>query len=149
MKAPSRPPSEHMATSGSVPVDVLLVEDNLGDVMLIRQTIAERGLPVKLTTAMDGEQALRILGSGFSPALIILDLNLPKVSGLTLLERYQRAAPPVVVFSSSCNVDELSRAIALGARDCIRKPMDIAAYFQAVQCLIEKWALNPTGTAEC
>ena len=61
---------------------------------------------------MDGEQALRILGSGFSPALIILDLNFPRVSGLTFLER---TAPPVVVFSSSCNVDELSRAIALGA----------------------------------
>jgi CheY-like chemotaxis protein len=138
-----------MSTNGSTPVDVLLVEDNLGDVMLIRQTIAERSLPVKLTTAMDGEQALRLLGSGFSPALIILDLNLPRISGLALLEKYQRTAPPVVVFSSSCNVDELSRAIALGARDCVRKPMDIAAYFQAVQCLIEKWALNAGGAAEC
>jgi hypothetical protein len=37
----------------------------------------------------------------------------------------------------------------LGARDCIRKPMDIAAYFQAVERLIEKWALKPTGAAEC
>jgi DNA-binding response OmpR family regulator len=89
---------------------------------------------------MDGEQALRILGSGFSPALIMLDLNFPGVSGLTLLER---TAPPVVVFSSSYNVDELSRAIALGDRDCIRKPMDIAAYFEAVQVSLKSGRSGP------
>lgn len=59
----------HLARGGGgQTLDVLLVEDNIGDVVLIRSAIAECGLPVKLNTAMDGEEALRILNSGLLPA---------------------------------------------------------------------------------
>jgi two-component system, response regulator len=131
---------------GGETLEVLLVEDNIGDVVLIRNAIAESGLPVKLTTAMDGEQALRILNSGLLPALVILDLNLPKVSGLKVLERRPQCAAPIVVFSSSDNTHEISQALALGACDYVRKPTEIEAYTTAVRGLIVKWARGFAGS---
>ena len=72
--------------------------------------------PVKLTIARDGVQALMMLSDpGFRPALIILDLHLPSVPGLEVLERNPRPDVPVVVFSVSANPADYYRAMALGA----------------------------------
>src|ERR1700722_9580803 len=68
------------------PSEVLLVEDNAGDALLVGQVLAEYPRPVHLRIARDGEQALQILGEpGFKPDLVILDLNIPRVSGYTVL----------------------------------------------------------------
>jgi CheY-like chemotaxis protein len=64
-----------------------LVEDNAGDVLLIKQVLSQATCPLALRVALDGEQALQILAdSEFKPRLMILDLNLPKVQGLQVLE---------------------------------------------------------------
>jgi hypothetical protein len=69
------------------PVEVLLVEDNEGDVSLVRQSLIECDRPVELTVARDGEEALLLLrASDFQPDLVILDLNIPRLSGLAVLE---------------------------------------------------------------
>ena len=63
-------------------MEILLVEDNAGDAVLIRQILAEASVPVNLHIARDGEQALTILSDAdFHPALIILDLNIPRITG--------------------------------------------------------------------
>jgi CheY-like chemotaxis protein len=78
------------------PVEVLLVEDNEGDVNLVRQSLLECDRPVELTVARDGEQALlALLAFDTSPDLVILDLNIPKFSGLEVLERSQQLDTPV------------------------------------------------------
>jgi len=65
------------------PVAVVLVDDNEGDVSLVRRSVPECDRPVELTIARDGEEALRVLnGSDLSPDLVILDLNIPKVSAI-------------------------------------------------------------------
>jgi len=62
--------------------EVLFVEDSAGDALLTRQILAESALPVRLHIARDGEQALAMLrDEWFRPAMIILDLSLPRVSG--------------------------------------------------------------------
>src|ERR1700730_11680429 len=107
-------------------VDVLLVEDNAVDAMLIRQALYECPVPVHLHIARDGEQALLMLTNPpVQPNLIILDLNIPKVTGTALLERWQVGRTPVVVFSSSTNPTEKERCLALGAREFISKPTDL------------------------
>ncbi len=124
------------------PVDVLLVEDNAGDTLLIQQTLAECPIPVKLHIARDGEQALQMLDdANLKPALIILDLNIPRIPGSAVLERYQSARIPIVIFSSSWNEAEINRALELGARDFVQKPTDIQAFTDAVCGMIQKWAL--------
>src|ERR1700734_2887864 len=99
-------------------MEILLVEDNAGDAVLIRQILADGSVPVNLHIVRDGEQALTMLSDAhFQPALIILDLNIPRISGTVLLERWKSESTPVVVFSSSLNEGERARVLELGARE--------------------------------
>jgi CheY-like chemotaxis protein len=127
-------------------VDVLLVEDNTGDAMLIRQALYWCPVPVHLHIAIDGEQALLMLTNPpVQPDLIILDLNIPKITGPALLERWRVEAIPVVVFSSSANPSEKERCLALGAREFVIKPMDLDEFTETVCRIVEEWAM-PEGT---
>jgi len=84
------------------PIDVLLVEDNVGDEFLIALIVGEAPVPVRLHVARDGVEALfKLAQHGVHPDLVILDLNLPAVSGHDVLRLYHPNDVPVVVFSSS------------------------------------------------
>jgi DNA-binding NtrC family response regulator len=125
------------------PVEVLLVEDNAGDTLLIQQTLAEGPIPVRLHVARDGEQALLMLDDpDFSPGLIILDLNIPRIPGSAVLERYHSQKTPIVIFSSSWNEAEISRAMELGAREFAQKPTDLQAFGDVICGMVERWALR-------
>ena len=130
-------------------VEILLVEDNAGDAVLIRQVLADFSVPVNLHIARDGEQALLMLTDPhFKPHLILLDLNIPRITGLALLERWQSINIPVVVFSSSLNEAEQQRVLALGAREFISKPTDIEAFIDVITGIVQKWAVpEASGTA--
>ena len=70
-------------------IEVLLVEDSAGEILLMQQALAEEPVPIRIHVAVDGKQAAQILSEGqFIPNVIILDLNLPKLSGLGFLEGY-------------------------------------------------------------
>jgi len=119
--------------------EVLLVEDNAGDALLIRQALAESLISVRLHIARDGEQALQILGErDFEPDLIILDLNLPKLSGYSVLA-FCLKTTPVVVFTESLNETDEGRAMSLGAREFVRKPMELGDYKAVVCRIVRKW----------
>jgi DNA-binding response OmpR family regulator len=121
-------------------MEILLVEDNAGDAVLIRQILAEAPVPVNLHIARDGEQALAMMSSeDFRPTLIILDLNIPRIPGVSLLERWRTRNIPVVVFTSSQIAAEKARVLALGAREFIEKPTDIGAFSRALQGIVERW----------
>jgi chemotaxis family two-component system response regulator Rcp1 len=124
--------------------EVLLVEDNAGDALLIGQALEECQIPVHLHIARDGEQALQILAeSDFKPDLIILDLNIPRVSGHMVLSRYRPKKTPVVVFTASENKADVDRAFSLGANEYVNKPMDLDDYKSTVCGMVQKWA--PSG----
>ena len=124
-------------------VEILLVEDNAGDTLLIQQALAERAIPVRLHVARDGEQALQMLDNPeFTPGLMILDLNIPRIPGSAVLERYHSTKIPIVIFSSSWNEAEISRAMDLGAREFAQKPTDLQAFSDVVCGMVERWALR-------
>jgi DNA-binding response OmpR family regulator len=124
------------------PIDILLVEDDAGEAFLIGEILAEFPLPLKLRIARDGMEALLMLASGvFQPGLIIVDLNLPYISGHGVIERFHPNDVPIVVFSSSPNEADKQRALKLGAREYIQKPMHLHAYKDAVRGIVEKWAV--------
>jgi CheY-like chemotaxis protein len=124
------------------PVEVLLVEDNAGDILMVKQAVAKERYPVSIRVAVDGEQAIEMLSRRhFDPDLVILDLALPRVDGLTVLERSHPEAP-VVVFSSSTNPDEVRRSFELGVRDFIPKPLDIDQYTRIVAYMVRKWGVG-------
>jgi two-component system, chemotaxis family, response regulator Rcp1 len=130
------------------PVQILLVEDSAGDALLTSQIVADSSLPVKLVIARDGVQALIMLADPtFQPALIILDLNIPLISGHVVLERNERKDIPVVIFSVSSDENEARRALALGAREYVQKPTDLEAYKHAVLRMVMKWT-GPANSVE-
>ena len=123
-------------------VEVLFVEDSPGDVLLTRHLLADAMIPIKLAIARDGQQALMMLADGeFQPAMIILDLNLPVLSGYDVLERNPRKDIPVVIFSASMNPADVERGLSLGAREYIQKPLHMDAYRNAVIGMIRNWAM--------
>lgn len=141
----ARPTNAGQVASNMVTVDVLLVEDSAGDALMTAQTLPNCTVPVKLHVARDGEQALTMLSDpDFRPAMIILDLNLPKISGNALLKRIPRKEIPVVVFSSSWNEVEIETVLMNGAREFVQKPTDIEAFNDAVCGMIQKWAAPRT-----
>ncbi|HBY59931.1 MAG TPA: hypothetical protein DEH78_08910 [Solibacterales bacterium] len=108
------------------PVRVFLVEDNPGDVFLIREALRERKLTFELLHYSDGEEAWRaISASREAPDIILLDLNVPKTEGRVLLERMRSlswfGAVPVAILTSSQSPTDERDAVAMGAHRFIRK----------------------------
>jgi DNA-binding response OmpR family regulator len=129
-------------------MEILLVEDNAGDAVLIRQILADASVRVNLHIVRDGEQALTMLSDAhFQPALIILDLNIPRISGALLLERWRSQNIPVVVFSSSLNDAERTRVLELGAREFVQKPTDLDAFSSVVRGIVDRYAGPGSKTA--
>ena len=121
-------------------MEILWVEDNPGDEVLIRLALSGASVPLNLHFARDGEQALRLIGrTGFRPALIVLDLNIPRIPGPDLLQRWRGNDIPMVVFSSSRNAAERALVLALGAREFVEKPTGIEAFTSAVSGIVERW----------
>jgi two-component system, response regulator len=122
------------------PIELFLIEDNPADVVLFWHVLAESGMKVKVHLATDGEQALQMLMEPhFVPSLIVLDLNIPKIPGLSLLERWSTKTP-VVVFSSSTNEREKQRVLALGAREFVSKSSDLYEFSELVCGMVRRWA---------
>lgn len=131
------------------PLRVFLVEDDEDHVFLIRRAMRDLDdVAVAVQVATNGEDAVRVLeAEGSDPAtrpdLVVLDLRLPKLSGLEVL-RTIRANPsltrtPLVVLSSSEHPDDNAHARALGADDYICKPLDGASLRASVQSLVRRW----------
>ena len=74
------------------------------------------------------------------PDLIIVDLNLPYISGHGVIERFHPKDIPVIAFTSSQNEADRQLALEHGARDYVRKPMDLREYTDAVLGIVERWA---------
>jgi CheY-like chemotaxis protein len=128
-------------------IEVFLVEDNPADVLLIRVALSQSPFPLKLLVAKDGEQALAMLGSSdFRPDLIILDLNMPRVDGQTVLQRYQQTKIPIVIFSSTQSKAEVQKALALGAREYVQKPIGFEPFADAVRGIVKRWVSPPAET---
>lgn len=125
-------------------IEVFLVEDNPADVLLIRVALSQLAVPLKLLVAKDGEQALQMLSSAdFQPQLMILDLNMPRIDGQTLLKECQRTKIPIVIFSSTQNKVEVQNALALGAREYVQKPLGFEPYAAAIRGIVKRWAVPP------
>ena len=121
------------------PIELLLVEDGAGDILLMKQALARESTPISIHVAVDGKQAMEMLAARpFQPDLVILDLNLPKISGLSLLERFHPDVP-VIVFTSSTNPRDRERCLELGAKECVLKPTDLDDYRHVVSQIVRNW----------
>ncbi len=123
-------------------IEVLYVEDSAGDVLIMGHVLREFLQPVNISIARDGGQALAMLADErFKPDLIILDLNLPVLSGFDVLERNPRKDIPVVIFSASKRTSDVERTLSLGAREYVQKPMDLQRYRDVMVGMVYNWAM--------
>jgi two-component system response regulator len=130
-------------------LEILIVDDNPGDVRLIREALSESSLPLRLHTVGDGEQALAFLRreGAFTdaprPDFILLDLNLPKRDGRQLVAdiRDDEALGdvPVVVFSSSQSDDDIAVVYYHKANCFVTKPVDIDQFFGRIRAIEKFW----------
>jgi CheY-like chemotaxis protein len=133
-------------------ITVLYVENEENDVLFMRRAFKQAGLENCLRALPNAREAMAYL-SGQPPyldrvlhpfpTLLILDLNLPAMSGFELLQ-WLRQQPdlkqvPVVIFSSSARAEDMRRAHELGANDYLQKPTSGAQFLEAVQALKPKW----------
>ncbi len=135
-------------------IEILLVEDNPHDAELTLDTLRERHLANRIVHVKDGQEALdRLFGTGDPrgsappcyPRLVLLDLKLPKLSGIEVL-RAIRADPrtallPVVMMTSSNEERDVVESYKLGANSYVVKPMDFDAFSAAVAELGQYWLL--------
>ena len=141
---------------------ILLVEDNPSDVKLTERALKQNQITNKLVHAEDGREALDYLfGSGQYadrnvrdvPALVLLDLKLPKVDGLEVLKQIradeQTRLLPVVILTSSDQEKDIVASYKLGANSYIRKPVNFTQFAEVVRTLGFYWLLMnepPPGT---
>jgi two-component system, chemotaxis family, response regulator Rcp1 len=128
---------------GGDEVRILLVEDNPGDVRLVRESLRENGLPHRLAVAMDGVEALERLRGPERPDVMLLDLNLPRKDGREVLAEVKSdpglRSIPVVVLSSSDAQDDVSAAYALHANCYVTKPVDLDQFLDVVATIQRFW----------
>jgi CheY-like chemotaxis protein len=122
---------------------VLLVEDSLGDERLVREALSSFD-SIELNVAHDGVEALRVLESSKARLdLILLDLNLPRMDGRTLLSLIKSdpalRAIPLVVLTSSSAPDDARQAYAMHANCYVVKPREFADFERTLQRVIEFW----------
>lgn len=133
-------------------VEILLVEDNPSDAELTIRALKTKRLSNNVVHVKDGAAALDFLfGNGTSPGntkpkVILLDLKLPKVNGLEVLERIknnpQTKSIPVVVLTSSREDSDLSKCYEMGANSYIVKPVEFESFVTAVGELGFYWLLR-------
>ncbi len=134
------------------PVEILLVEDNPSDVELILRALKKYRITGNLLVAKDGVEALDfVFGTGqhsernidIRPKLIVLDLKLPKVSGLEVLEKIKSDPRtkmiPVVILTSSREEDNIMRSFDLGVNSYVVKPVEFDKFVQTVVDLALYW----------
>jgi len=133
---------------------ILLVEDNPDDEALTLRALRQSKILNEIAVARDGEEALEFLfargryahrSSDPSPALVLLDLKLPKIDGLEVLKAIRASErtrlQPVVILTSSKEEQDLIRGYGLGANSYIRKPVDFQQFVDAVRQVGNYWLL--------
>lgn len=141
---------------------ILLVEDNPDDEALTLRAFRKNNIVNEIVVARDGAEALDYLFSeggyagrdvGVMPQIILLDLKLPKIDGLEVLQRIrsdeQTRLIPVIILTSSKEEQDLVEGYSLGANSYIRKPVDFAQFTEAIRLLGLYWlVLNEAAPRE-
>lgn len=131
----------------------MLVEDNLNDIDLTLAALEEHHLANEIVVVRDGAEALDYLykrekfegRAGDLPAVVLLDIKMPKVGGLEVLRQMKSDPelrnPPVVMLTSSREEPDLAASYALGANAYVVKPVDFQQFVEAVRQIGVFWAV--------
>jgi two-component system, chemotaxis family, response regulator Rcp1 len=133
----------------ALPIEVLLVEDSVGDVRLTREAFKDAKVHINLHVAVDGIDAMAFLKqegrhtAAPRPDLILLDLNLPKKDGREVLKEIKESPTlriiPVVILTTSGSEEDILRTYQLHANCYISKPVDLDGFLKVVKSIDSFW----------
>ncbi len=139
------------------PIQILLVEDNPGDIRLTQEAFKESKLTIELNVATDGVEGINYLRKNppyqdaTMPDLILLDLNLPKRDGREVLQEIKTddilRRIPVIILTTSTAEQDISKCYNLHVNSYISKPVDFDKFFEIIQRIEDFWlntAVLPT-----
>jgi CheY-like chemotaxis protein len=137
------------AIVAATPIEILLVEDSAGDVRLTREALRDAKVRNNLHVATDGLEAMDFLSrhgehvEAPRPDLILLDLNLPRMSGREVLEQVKQhniwKTIPVVILTTSAAEEDIIRSYQLHANCYITKPVDLGQFMKVVRTIDNFW----------
>ncbi|HMJ70381.1 MAG TPA: response regulator [Cyclobacteriaceae bacterium] len=138
-----------------IDAEILFAEDNLDDAMLSIRALAKSGFTNRVCHVEDGVQALDYIyrrgdyasrQNAEQPKLILLDLNMPKISGMQVLEILKTDSTtksiPIVILTSSGDSPDIKKCYALGANSYIVKPVESDNFFQVIKELGLYWMVR-------
>jgi CheY-like chemotaxis protein len=130
-------------------IQILLIEDNLGDIRLTQEAFKESQLPIVLSVVTDGVAGMNFLRrnppyeEAPTPDLILLDLNLPKRDGRELLKDVKTddnlRSIPIVILTTSTAEQDILRSYSLHVNSYINKPVDFDKFFDIIQKIEQFW----------
>lgn len=124
---------------------ILIAEDNLADLELIKSAFEEINLFAEIKIVKDGQELLDYFEKDNIEdlGLVLLDLNLPKIDGMDILKKFYTddvlKKIPIVVFTSSNDYDKIITCYEYGANACIKKPEDIAEFSKIIRAITNFW----------
>ena len=130
-------------------VDILLVEDNPGDVRLTQEALNDGRIENKLHVVFDGVEAIEFLSktgkhkNAIVPDLILLDLNLPKMNGLEVLEKIKNDPElkliPVIVLTTSQSENDIHASYAMHVNCFVSKPVEYDSFMSVIKSIEDFW----------
>lgn len=128
-------------------MDILLIEDDAIEVMKLERTLSKVETKHNIVKATNGEEALEILNSGQKlPDIILLDLNMPRMSGIEFLEVVKDDIIlqylPTIILTTSENRADLLRCYQLGIAGYVIKPLKYEDYETKMKLLLQYWSMN-------
>ena len=138
-----------MTTQYSKPIEILLVEDNPGDVRLTRESLYDARIHNNMIVASDGLEAMACLrregeyADAIRPDLILLDLNLPRMNGFEVLNEIKEDSDlkriPVVVLTTSQAEQDIIQSYNLYANAYVTKPVDLEQFVRVLKSIEDFW----------
>ncbi|WP_298496309.1 response regulator [uncultured Algibacter sp.] len=128
-------------------LNILLIEDDMIEVMKFNRTISSLKLNHKITEANNGEEALKILEKKDElPDIILLDLNMPKISGIEFLSILKNddilKYIPTIILTTSSNQKDLLECYKIGIAGYVLKPLKYEEYTSKIEKLLAYWSIN-------
>ena len=127
------------------PIELLVVDNNVSDIYLIRVALAMEPYPINFRLATNSNRANQMLTDNrYQPDLVIFDLSFAKPSNLSLLESIDRYVP-VAIFTSSPTAKNRRIAMNLGVVEYVKKPSDPTEFIDAVLGIVRQWTTVPVS----
>lgn len=128
-------------------LNILLIEDNIIEIMKMKRTVSFSEFDHNITEAKNAEEAFKILEDKSSfPDLILLDLNMPKISGIEFLSVIKKSDDlkhiPTVILTTSDNQKDLDECYKIGVSGYVLKPLKYEDYVKKIETVLSYWSIN-------